>query len=135
MRNSQVAAGRGAGGMEAIQAAAASKVAGDQGTLMAGFGSIGGEEMLSYMMISDALSAGGGEDWVAWQAKIGPYLGGIQNADGSWSGHHCITSAPFTTAAAVMTLGAGVDTGSASVTTPANPGSWWANQDGGGAMP
>jgi hypothetical protein len=28
----------------------------------------------------------------------------VQNADGSWSGHHCITSPVFSTAAVLMTL-------------------------------
>lgn len=79
----------------------------DRGALVAGFGSVGGEEMLSYMMISDSLAEQGGEDWTAWEERIAQQLAATQNADGSWSGHHCITSTPFVTAAAVMTLGAG----------------------------
>jgi len=79
----------------------------DTGALIRGFGSVGGEEMLSYMMISDTLAEDGGDDWNAWQERIGRHLSASQNADGSWSGHHCITSTPFVTAAAVMTLGAG----------------------------
>lgn len=75
--------------------------------LIAGFGSVGGEEMLSYMMISDTLAEQGGDDWDAWSRKIGRHLVATQNTDGSWSGHHCITSTPFVTAAAVMTLGSG----------------------------
>jgi hypothetical protein len=75
--------------------------------LIAGFGSVGGEEMLSYMMISDTMAERGGDDWDVWSRKIGTHLAATQNADGSWSGHHCITSTPFVTAAAVMTLGSG----------------------------
>jgi len=75
--------------------------------LIAGYGSVGGEEMLSYMMISDTMAEQGGDDWNAWSRKIGGQLVATQNADGSWSGHHCITSTPFVTAAAVMTLGSG----------------------------
>ncbi len=75
--------------------------------MIRGFGSVGGEEMLSYMMISDTLAENGGEDWEGWSQKIGAHLVEIQNTDGSWSGHHCITSTPFVTAAAVMTLGSG----------------------------
>jgi hypothetical protein len=75
--------------------------------MIRGFGSVGGEEMLSYMMISDSLAEEQGEDWTKWQQRIGTHLAEIQNGDGSWSGHHCITSTPFVTAAAVMTLGAG----------------------------
>lgn len=74
--------------------------------LFAGFGSAGGEEMLSYMMISDTLVEEGGEQWTAWNDKVGGYLVGTQNGDGSWAGHHCITSRTFVTAAAMMTLGA-----------------------------
>ncbi len=75
--------------------------------LIAGFGSVGGEEMLSYMMISDSMAERGGDDWDVWNQKIGTQLVATQNADGSWSGHHCITSTTFVTAAAVMTLGSG----------------------------
>lgn len=91
-----------------VQQAATARVTGDSsGRLMAGFGSIGGEEMLSYMMISDTLAEEGGEAWTDWEKKVGSYLSSIQNQDGSWVGHHCITSRAFTTAGAVMTLAAG----------------------------
>ena len=87
--------------------AATQAVTGDSdGRLFAGFGSAGGEEMLSYMMISDTMADEGGETWTAWNGKVGGYLVGTQNGDGSWAGHHCITSRTFVTAAAMMTLGA-----------------------------
>ena len=93
---------------EEAQAAAQSRITSDaSGRLFAGYGSIGGEEMLSYMMISDTLAEEGGAEWTDWQPKVGAYLVGTQNNDGSWAGHHCITSRTFTTAAAMMTLGAG----------------------------
>jgi hypothetical protein len=93
---------------EEAQAAAQTRITGDAtGRLFSGFGSIGGEEMLSYMMISDTLADEGGEEWTDWEPKVGAYLVGTQNSDGSWAGHHCITSRTFTTAAAMMTLGAG----------------------------
>ena len=66
---------------------------------------------LHYMLISDTLAEQGGDDWQHWRQKIGAHLQVTQNQDGSWSGHHCITSTPFVSAAAVMTLGA----------QPANP--------------
>jgi hypothetical protein len=92
---------------EEAQAAAQTRITGDaSGRLFSGFGSIGGEEMLSYMMISDTLAEEGGDDWNEWEPKVGAYLVGTQNNDGSWAGHHCITSRTFTTAAAMMTLGA-----------------------------
>ncbi|MCO4743174.1 MAG: hypothetical protein KC912_00195 [Proteobacteria bacterium] len=86
--------------------AMAQQVAGDTGALVAGFGSIGGEEMLSYMMISDSLASDGGERWDDWDKQIGDYLVQIQNQDGSWVGHHCITSPVFVTAGALSTLAA-----------------------------
>ena len=74
--------------------------------LFAGFGSVGGEEMLSYMMISDTLADEGGAKFEDWDKKVSSYLVQIQNNDGSWAGHHCITSRTFVTAAAMMSLGA-----------------------------
>jgi hypothetical protein len=84
-----------------------SEVRGNTAGLVAGYGSIGGEEVLSYQMISDTLAARGGSEWTSWNGKIGSVLAGAQNQDGSWAGHHCITSRAFATAGAVMTLAAG----------------------------
>jgi hypothetical protein len=95
-REAQIAAG-----------AAADRVARDPDSIIAGFGSVGGEEMLSYMMISDTLAEKGGKEWTTWEAKIGAFLASAQNADGSWVGHHCITSEAFATAGGVLTLAAG----------------------------
>ncbi|MEM9176044.1 MAG: prenyltransferase/squalene oxidase repeat-containing protein [Myxococcota bacterium] len=86
---------------------AADRLREDQAAMIRGFGSVGGEEMLSYMMISDTLAEERGDDWETWQTAIASHLRATQNGDGSWSGHHCITSTPFVTAAAVLTLGAG----------------------------
>ena len=77
------------------------------GALIQGFGSMGGEEMLSYMLISDTLAEDGGKAFTQWDQKIGAHLLNIQNRDGSWVGHHCITSAVFVTAGALATLAAG----------------------------
>jgi hypothetical protein len=93
---------------EEAEKAAVARVAADaDGRLVSGFGSMGGEEMLSYTMISDSLAEAGGSGWKDWEKKIGSHLTAIQNADGSWSGSHCITSTTFVTAAALMTLGSG----------------------------
>ncbi|MBT3217651.1 MAG: hypothetical protein HN348_01050 [Proteobacteria bacterium] len=93
---------------EEVAQVAKNRVSADSsGALMAGFGSIGGEEMVSYMMISDSLAEEGGKEWTNWETKVGDYLASIQNGDGSWVGHHCITSRAFTTAGAIMTLTAG----------------------------
>ncbi|MCB9760376.1 MAG: hypothetical protein H6739_11110 [Alphaproteobacteria bacterium] len=109
LRNSQKAADRGgenARRAQVAQDAMNTRVSTQAEALMTGFGSIGGEEMLSYMMISDALAEEGGKTWSQWDEKVGQYLLSIQNADGSWAGHHCITSPVFVTAGAVMTLAA-----------------------------
>ena len=71
---------------------------------VAGFGSSGGEEYLSYMNISEALAASGGERWESWNERVASSLAEAQNGDGSWSGHHCITGRTFVTAAALLTL-------------------------------
>lgn len=72
--------------------------------VLAGFGNNGGEEYLSYMMISESLVLNGGEKWAAWHQTMSRRFAKVQNADGSWSGHHCITSPVFSTAAVVMAL-------------------------------
>jgi len=78
-------------------------------TVLAGFGNNGGEEYLSYMMTSESLVITGGEDWNDWHRKMSQRLEKIQNENGSWTGHHCITGPVFCTAAVVMTLSADRD--------------------------
>src|SRR5258708_27357367 len=56
-----------------------------------GFGSFGGEEFFSYLNISDSLHRTGGPEWEKWNADIKTKLVKLQNKDGSWAGHHCIT--------------------------------------------
>jgi hypothetical protein len=69
-----------------------------------GFGSNGGEEFLSYLNISETLLAKGGQEWEDWDRSMTENLERIQNADGSWSGHHCITGRTFCTATALLVL-------------------------------
>jgi hypothetical protein len=71
---------------------------------VAGFGNNGGEEFLSYMNISEMLVAQGGYEWEKWDKSIAANLAQVQNADGSWSGRHCITGRTFCTATALLTL-------------------------------
>jgi hypothetical protein len=73
-------------------------------SFVSGFGSNGGEEFLSYMMVSEALAAKGGAEWEKWNAQMGTLLARAQNGDGSWTGHHCITGRTFCTAAALLVL-------------------------------
>jgi len=77
--------------------------------LLAGFGNNGGEEFLSYLMTSETMLIAGGDKFNQWQDKMQGRLSKIQNADGSWSGHHCITSPVFCTAAVVQCLTADQD--------------------------
>lgn len=76
----------------------------DDKQFIAGFGSNGGEEFLSYMNIGESLVIKGGDDWKAWDKSIGQNLYRVQNVDGSWSGHHCITGRTFCTSAALLVL-------------------------------
>ncbi|MEM9585967.1 MAG: prenyltransferase/squalene oxidase repeat-containing protein [Planctomycetota bacterium] len=73
-------------------------------TLLSGFGNNGGEEFLSYLMTSESLVIAGGKAWNKWNSNMIKRLGKVQNADGSWSGHHCITSPTFCTAAVLQVL-------------------------------
>ncbi len=75
-----------------------------QDAVLTGFGNNGGEEFLSYMMTSEALAGNGGQEWDAWYQKMYQRLSKIQNNNGSWSGHHCITSPVFCTAAVILTM-------------------------------
>jgi hypothetical protein len=72
--------------------------------VLAGFGSNGGEEFLSYTQTSESLVIVGGDDWTQWNDKMHARLEKIQSPDGSWTGHHCITSPVFCTAAVVQCL-------------------------------
>ncbi len=77
------------------------------GRFVRGFGSMGGEEYFSYLNISDSLRRTGGEEWETWDGKIKTQLVLMQNEEGSWAGHHCITGRVAVTSAAVLTLLAG----------------------------
>jgi hypothetical protein len=71
---------------------------------VAGFGSNGGEEFLSFMNISETLRVKGGDDWTKWDKTISEAAAKVQDKDGSWSGHHCITGKTFCTAGALLVL-------------------------------
>jgi len=67
-----------------------------------GFGSNGGEEFLSYKLHSESLEKQNKDEWLAWRTEMEPRFISIQNGKGSWSGHHCITSPVFCTAAVLL---------------------------------
>lgn len=71
---------------------------------VAGFGSNGGEEFLSFLNISEALVVKGGKDWKDWDAKMTNGLEKAQDKDGSWAGQHCITGKTFCTSAALLVM-------------------------------
>ena len=77
--------------------------------LLSGFGNNGGEEFLSYMLTSEAVVLQGGNAWRVWEEKMITRMSKIQLADGSWTGHHCITSTVFCTAAVIQCLTADRD--------------------------
>ena len=77
--------------------------------IWSGFGNNGGEEFLSYMMTSEAKVITGGDSWDSWHGRLVNLFGSIQNENGSWSGHHCITSPVFCTAAVILALTADRD--------------------------
>ena len=81
----------------------------DNEQLLSGFGNNGGEEFLSYMLTSESLVLQGGNAWPKWKQKMNTRMAKIQIANGSWTGHHCITSPVFCTAAAIQCLTADRD--------------------------
>ncbi len=76
----------------------------DDKQFIAGFGSNGGEEFLSYLNIGESLVVKGDKTWKSWDKSITENLNRVQNSDGSWSGHHCITGRTFCTSAALLVL-------------------------------
>jgi hypothetical protein len=74
------------------------------GKFVTGFGSIGGEEFFSYLNISESLRRTGGPEWKKWNAEMTAKLLKLQNEDGTWAGHHCITGRVAVTSAAMLLL-------------------------------
>jgi len=72
--------------------------------VMAGYGNNGGEEFLSYLMTGESMMMQGGDEWKKWYDMMSGKLINIQNPDGSWNGHHCITSPVFCTATCLLIL-------------------------------
>lgn len=72
--------------------------------VMDGFGSNGGEEFLSYLQTGEGMIMGKDKEWKKWYDNMNGRLLKIQNQDGSWNGHHCITSPVFCTATCLLIL-------------------------------
>jgi hypothetical protein len=72
--------------------------------VMSGFGNNGGEEFLSFLMTGESMLMQGGDSFKKWYDMMSAKLINIQNRDGSWNGHHCITSPVFCTATCLLIL-------------------------------
>lgn len=68
------------------------------------FSQAGGEEYLAFHLITETMLQKGGADWKTWFPTVRDKIVAVQNSDGSWTGHHCITSRTFCTAAACLVL-------------------------------
>ena len=82
----------------------AASVRAQDGDVINGFGSNGGEELLSYLMTGESLIISKDNSWTSWFEKMAGRMVQIQNNDGSWQGHHCITSPVFCTATCLLIL-------------------------------
>jgi hypothetical protein len=82
---------------------AAARRAQDEDVLR-GFGNNGGEEYVSFLMTGESLIISGDNSWKTWYEKTTGRLLQIQTKDGSWQGHHCITSPVFCTATCLLIL-------------------------------
>lgn len=72
--------------------------------VLTGFGNNGGEEFLSFLQTGESLVIAKDAGWRNWYGATTDRLLAIQNNDGSWHGHHCITSPVFCTATALLIL-------------------------------
>lgn len=72
--------------------------------VLSGFGNNGGEEFLSFLQTGESLVINKDDDWKKWYDAMSGRILKIQNEDGSWNGHHCITSPVFCTATSLLLL-------------------------------
>jgi hypothetical protein len=80
------------------------KVQAQREDVMDGFGSNGGEEFVSYLQTGESMIINKDNTWQNWYDNVSGKLINIQNNDGSWNGHHCITSPVFCTATCLLIL-------------------------------
>jgi hypothetical protein len=72
--------------------------------VMNGFGNNGGEEYLSHLQTGESFVMGRDNGWKKWYDNVSGKLISAQTQDGSWQGHHCITSPVFCTATCLLIL-------------------------------
>lgn len=80
------------------------KVEAQRDDVMSGFGNNGGEEFLSYLQTGESMIINKDDGWQQWFDNMSGRLLKIQNENGSWQGHHCITSPVFCTATCLLIL-------------------------------
>lgn len=103
---------------EALQYATAyevyqsAKVEAQREDVMTGFGNNGGEEFLSYLQTGESMIINKDNSWQQWYDNVSGRLLKIQNNNGSWQGHHCITSPVFCTATCLLILSVNNDVAS-----------------------
>lgn len=88
----------------AYQVYNAAKARAQANEVVSGFGNNGGEEFLSFLQTGESLIINKDKSWRNWYDATTARLVNIQNNDGSWNGHHCITSPVFCTATALLIL-------------------------------
>jgi len=81
-----------------------SKIRAQEKEVVSGFGNNGGEEFLSFLQTGESLIVNEDLEWHKWYTNTSDRLMKIQNKDGSWNGHHCITSPVFCTATSLLVL-------------------------------
>ena len=80
------------------------KVQAQADNVVSGFGNNGGEEFLSFLQTGESLIINKDDSWKNWYDATTSRLVSIQNQDGSWNGHHCITSPVFCTATSLLIM-------------------------------
>jgi hypothetical protein len=88
----------------AYQVYEAAKQQAQREDVISGFGNNGGEEFLSFLQTGESLVIAKDHGWKNWYGQTTGRLVSIQNQDGSWNGHHCITSPVFCTATSLLIL-------------------------------
>lgn len=88
----------------AYQVYNAAKTQAQDQRVISGFGNNGGEEFLSFLQTGESLVIAKDQGWKNWYGQTTQRLVDIQNQDGSWNGHHCITSPVFCTATSLLIL-------------------------------
>lgn len=88
------------------------KVEAQRDDVMSGFGNNGGEEFLSYLQTGESMIINKDNSWQQWFDNVSGRLLKIQNNNGSWQGHHCITSPVFCTATCLLILSVNNDVAS-----------------------